>query len=67
MARSLSIHSVMSLELPYGLIGLVGVASEALPSGGMPYTAAVDENTMCLTPCLWAAANRVRLPAVLLP
>jgi hypothetical protein len=47
-------------------MGCVGESSDALPSSGMPYTAAVDENTIFLTPCLAAASKSVRLDAVLL-
>ena len=58
--RSRSIHSENSLEVPYGLIGWVGESSEARPEEGMPYTAAVEENTKCFTPAAEAASSSER-------
>jgi hypothetical protein len=49
------------------LIGAVGVSSEASPSLGIPYTAAVEENTTCFTPARSACSSNVRLAQVLLP
>src|SRR5690348_4856198 len=66
-ARSRSIHSLISLDEPYGLIGAVGVSSLATPPGGMPYTAAVEENTICLMPASLQHASRLRVAQVLLP
>jgi hypothetical protein len=47
-------------------MGAVAESSAAMPAEGMPYTAAVDENTKCFTPLLFAASSSERVAAVLL-
>jgi len=47
------------------LVGAAGVSSEARPSGGIPYTAAVDENTKWATPARTQASTRLREAQVL--
>jgi hypothetical protein len=49
------------------LIGEVGVSSETTSTSGTPYTAAVEENTTCLTPACEAASSSERVAQVLLP
>ena len=51
--------------MPYGLIGAVGVSSPASPDVGMPYTAAVDENTNSRTPAALQLASSERVAQVL--
>ncbi len=48
-------------------MGAVGLVSAATPSGGVPYTAAVDEKTKCFTPASRQHCRSERVEQVLLP
>ena len=48
-------------------MGAVGVSSAATPEAGMPYTAAVEENTKCRTSASTQHSSSVRVEQVLLP
>ena len=56
----------MSFDSPYGLIGWVALSSPANLSADVPYTAAVEENTICRTPARSQHSSRLRVAQVLL-
>jgi hypothetical protein len=56
----------MSFDSPYGLTGAKGASSGIGTLSGIPYTAAVDENTSLVTPVSTIAVSNDKLPPRLL-
>ncbi len=61
-SMSRSSHSPMSFDSPYGDSGAFGVSSTTTSTSGVPYTAALDENTALVTPFSAIARSRVAVP-----
>ena len=62
VAWSRSSHSPTSLDSPYGDSGRVGVSSVTVSTSGVPYVAALEENTTLSTPTSCMALRTLSVP-----
>ena len=65
LSNQRSIVSTITFDSPYGFTGKMAALSRIGEVCGMPYTAAVEENTRCFTPARSIAIATDSDPAVL--